>query len=80
MNATSDQRQLAIRPPCTADESGLRTAEVLIPKLFHNRYGILENPVGVTPNPRYLYESRTHAEAKSGADRPRWDGQDDYTV
>src|SRR5207249_4249079 len=29
------------------------------------QFGILENPFGVTPNPRYLYQSRTHAEAKS---------------
>jgi type II secretory pathway predicted ATPase ExeA len=39
--------------------SGLR------PKLLYERYGILENPFGVTPNPRYLYQSRTHAEARS---------------
>src|SRR5207248_4809163 len=27
--------------------------------------GMLENPFGVTPNPRYLYPSRTHAEARA---------------
>src|SRR5437016_6644124 len=35
------------------------------PNLLYERYGVLENPFGVTPNPRYLYQSRTHAEAKS---------------
>ena len=39
--------------------SGLRS------KLLYERYGILENPFGVTPNPRYLYQSKTHAEARS---------------
>jgi general secretion pathway protein A len=34
-------------------------------KLLYERYGILENPFGVTPNPRYLYQSNTHVEAKS---------------
>src|SRR5882762_3489240 len=34
-------------------------------KLLYEQYGILENPFGVTPNPRYLYQSNTHAEAKS---------------
>jgi general secretion pathway protein A len=33
--------------------------------LLYGRHGIRENPFGVTPNPRYLYESRTHAEARS---------------
>lgn len=29
------------------------------------RFGLRENPFGVTPNPKYLYESPTHKEAKS---------------
>jgi TonB family protein len=37
----------------------------LRPELLYGRYGLRENPFGVTPNPRYLYESRTHAEARS---------------
>ncbi len=37
----------------------------LLSKLLNERYGILENPFGVTPNPRYLYQSKTHAEARS---------------
>jgi general secretion pathway protein A len=37
----------------------------LRPQLLYERYGILENPFGVTPNPRYLYQSKTHAEARS---------------
>src|SRR5437868_4914728 len=35
------------------------------PKLLYERFGILENPFGVTPNPRYLYQSKTHSEARS---------------
>jgi general secretion pathway protein A len=34
-------------------------------KFFYERYGILENPFGVTPNPRYLYHSKTHGEARA---------------
>jgi general secretion pathway protein A len=37
----------------------------LLPKLLNGSYGMVENPFGVTPNPRYLYESKTHAEARS---------------
>ncbi len=36
----------------------------LRPHLFA-RFGLRENPFGVTPNPKYLYESHTHREAKS---------------
>ena len=39
--------------------SGLRS------NLLFERYGILENPFGVTPNPRYLYHSKTHAETRA---------------
>src|SRR6266566_2073024 len=35
------------------------------PKLFFEQFGITENPFGVTPNPRYLYQSRSHAEARA---------------
>jgi len=34
-------------------------------KLLYDGYGVVENPFGVTPNPRFLYQSRTHAEARS---------------
>jgi type II secretory pathway predicted ATPase ExeA len=34
-------------------------------KLLYQQFGLLENPFGVTPNPRYLYESNTHIEARS---------------
>ena len=56
--------------PRTADKRVPQQAELqpiggTRPKLFYERYGILENPFGVTPNPRYLYQSRTHAEASS---------------
>src|SRR5207253_3759941 len=37
----------------------------ILSKVLYERYGILENPFGVTPNPRYLYQSKTHAEARS---------------
>src|SRR5439155_10679261 len=30
------------------------------PELLFERFGILENPFGVTPDPRYLYQSRSH--------------------
>ncbi len=33
--------------------------------LLYQRYGLQENPFGATPNPRYIYQSRTHAEARS---------------
>ena len=71
MNATSVQPPLGnLPPPHRANERGLQKAELqpirgLRPKLLYERYGIVENPFGVTPNPRYLYESRTHAEARS---------------
>jgi general secretion pathway protein A len=56
--------------PRGADERNTQKAELqpsggLRRELFYERYGILENPFGVTPDPRYLYESRTHAEARS---------------
>src|SRR5947199_7572380 len=71
LNAMSPQRPLGSSVlPCRTDEQGLEKAGLppiggARPKLFYERYGILENPFGVTPNPRYLYQSRTHAEAKS---------------
>jgi len=37
----------------------------LRPELLYEQYGILENPFGVTPNPRYLYESRAHGKARA---------------
>jgi general secretion pathway protein A len=57
-------------PQRRADECGpqgakLQTIGRLRAELLYERYGILENPFGVTPNPRYLYQSRTHAEATS---------------
>jgi len=55
-------------PPRGADESVPKKAELQRigrGKLFHERYGVLENPFGVTPDPHYLYQSRTHAEARS---------------
>src|ERR1700736_7010711 len=57
-------------PPRRSDAPGLQKAKRqpssgLLPKLLYEWYGILENPFGVTPNLRYLYESKTHAEARS---------------
>ena len=69
MNATYPYRSSASAvPPRGADESIPKKAEpqrIRRTKLFYERYGILENPFGVTPDPRYLYQSRTHAEARS---------------
>ena len=58
------------QPPCQTEDrrahrSELRPIGGLRPKLLHERYGIRENPFGVTPNPLYLYQSKTHAEARS---------------
>lgn len=33
--------------------------------LLYEQFGFRENPFGVTPNPAYLYESRTHSEARA---------------
>ena len=56
------------RPPDENDASSPHKAEAHPihgprSKLLYERYGVLENPFGVTPNPRYFYPSRTHAEA-----------------
>jgi general secretion pathway protein A len=56
--------------PRRTDQHGPRRSELrrlgAIPtKLLYEQYGILENPFGMTPNPRYFYQSRNHAEAKS---------------
>jgi TonB family protein len=56
--------------PHRADECGSQKAEPqpisgLRPKLLYERYGMVDNPFGVTPNPHCLYQSRTHAEARS---------------
>src|SRR5437667_8594245 len=52
------------------DESGQQKIELqaiggLRSDSVFQQFGILENPFGVTPNPRYLYQSRTHAEARA---------------
>jgi TonB family protein len=57
-------------PSTRGDERSLQDAKLqligrLRPELLYGQYGIRENPFGVTPNPRYLYESRTHTEARS---------------
>jgi general secretion pathway protein A len=54
----------------TTDERVQQTPPIqriseLRPKLFYEGWGISENPFGVTPDPRYLYQSKTHAEAIS---------------
>jgi general secretion pathway protein A len=71
VNATSAQPPLDnVLPPRRGDEHAPQNAALqpiggLRPELLFERYGILENPFGVTPNPRYLYQSKTHAEARS---------------
>lgn len=34
-------------------------------KMFLDRYGLIEKPFGVTPDPRFLYLRRKHLEALS---------------
>src|SRR6266478_3338800 len=56
--------------PGRADDRGAQKEQLqpisgLGPKLLYEPYGILENPFGVTPNPRYLYQSKTHSEARA---------------
>jgi len=71
VNATSPEPSPGnATPASSASENGMQKPELQgiggpQPKLFYERYGLLENPFGMTPNPRYLYQSRTHAEARS---------------
>src|SRR5438552_13294683 len=58
------------RSPRRLDEPGQQKVELqaiggLRPESLFQQFGFLENPFGVTPNPRYLYQSKTHAEASS---------------
>ena len=39
-------------------------------------YGLRENPFNVTPDPRFLYESRTHREALASLAGPRRDSRE----
>jgi general secretion pathway protein A len=52
----SDNKNGPIRPEVRSAGKG--------PNLFEQLH-IPENPFGVTPNPRYLYQSRSHAEARA---------------
>lgn len=59
-----------VLPPRRPAERGTHKAELypiggLRSELLFEQYGILENPFGVTPDPRYLYQSRSHAEARA---------------
>ena len=71
INAASATPRKSVAPPNGADNRAAQNkAEPqpisgLLPKLLYELYGILENPFGVTPNPRYLYQSKTHDEARS---------------
>src|SRR6266566_113944 len=70
-NATTAQQPPNNAPPAhRLDESSQQKVELHAIGGFRSdsvfqQFGILENPFGVTPNPRYLYQSRTHAEASS---------------
>jgi len=44
-------------------EPGLLSCTGFEPKLLYQRFGLRENPFGVTPKLRDLYQSRTHTEA-----------------
>jgi type II secretory pathway predicted ATPase ExeA len=52
------RREPASREIRLSDEAGV--AETLF-----QRIGVQENPFGFTPNPKYLYPSRSHAEARA---------------
>src|SRR6266567_6836707 len=45
--------------------SGLSLLSKLPSRAFFEPFGLTENPFSVTPDPRYLYQSSTHAEARS---------------
>lgn len=70
MNQAAHPIQEGALPPRRGDEGNPQNTKWqptgrLRPELLYGRYGMRENPFGMTPNPRYLYESRTHAEARS---------------
>jgi type II secretory pathway predicted ATPase ExeA len=70
MNQAAHPIQESALPPRRGDEGNPQNTKWqldgrLRPELLYGRYGIRENPFGMTPNPRYFYESRTHAEAES---------------
>ena len=70
-NATAAEQPLNNASPAQRpNEPGQQKGELQAIGRFRSdsvfqQFGILENPFGVTPNPRYLYQSRTHAEASS---------------
>ncbi len=69
-NATTAQQPPNAPPAQKPHEPGQQEVELqaiggLRSDSVFQQFGILENPFGVTPNPRYLYQSRTHAEASS---------------
>jgi general secretion pathway protein A len=71
MNAASATPPKSVAPPNGANDRAAQQKiepqpiSGVIPKLLYELYGIVENPFGVTPDPRYLYQSKTHAEARS---------------
>jgi general secretion pathway protein A len=71
-NAPSDLKHVGLdsaSPLCRADDDNAHPTELQVRggfrHLLYERYGILENPFGVSPDLRYLHESKTHAEARS---------------
>ena len=71
MKATSAQSQPDdAEPPRRAGEYssqkvGPQPVGRFLSKLLYDRYRVRENPFGVTPNPRYLYRGKSHAEARA---------------
>jgi general secretion pathway protein A len=68
--AVAQQSPANPRSQLTTEELGPQSStkqriSELRPKLFYEGWGIIENPFGVTPDPRYFYQSKTHAEASS---------------
>jgi general secretion pathway protein A len=50
---------------CSSQQVASRFSGDRVSQLFYEQFGIPENPFGVTPNPRYLYQSRSHADARA---------------
>lgn len=68
-NASGKSR--TVRPPWRSESTDLNTrvkpvrSSGFAQDIFLGWHGIRENPFAGTPDPKYLYESPTHAEAKS---------------
>jgi type II secretory pathway predicted ATPase ExeA len=70
MNSANGKSK-TVRPPWRSESTDLNTrvkpvrSSGFAQDIFLGWHGICENPFAGTPDPKYLYESPTHAEAKS---------------